>query len=194
MQRGGGSKDTWVLADGPVSAFSLLPGRRGRTHAARRDCRAAPPSNLFWLGRYAERGEGTVRAAARRAARLADERRVARTAFPRCDRAACRDRGCSTTAIAGPADAERRRRRSSAALIAALVDRDARRSLAFNVAQTTASPSGTRRLSSDNWRLAHELARRRAAAAPGVEPDDALELIDPRSCRSSPSAASDRRT
>ena len=25
MQRGGGSKDTWVLADGPTPQFSLLP-------------------------------------------------------------------------------------------------------------------------------------------------------------------------
>lgn len=63
MQRGGGSKDTWVLTDGPVNTFSLL---RPPPRAIRRELTAAEvPSrvadDLFWLGRYAERLEGTLR-------------------------------------------------------------------------------------------------------------------------------------
>ena len=68
MQRGGGSKDTWILA-----------GRRADTTPAQRRPQPAPelpvptirpaandlPSrvadSLFWLGRYAERAEGVVR-------------------------------------------------------------------------------------------------------------------------------------
>ena len=63
IQRGGGSKDTWVIADGPVSTISLLSPAR---IVVRRERRAADlPSrladNLFWLGRHAERAEHTVR-------------------------------------------------------------------------------------------------------------------------------------
>src|SRR5262245_24062685 len=63
MQRGGGSKDTWVIADGPVSTVSLLSPTR---IVVRRERRAADlPSrvadNLFWLGRHVERAEHTVR-------------------------------------------------------------------------------------------------------------------------------------
>ena len=67
MQKGGGSKDTWVLADGPVSTFSLLPARNQPVELSRggSDLPSRVADNLFWLGRYAERAEGTDPAAAR---------------------------------------------------------------------------------------------------------------------------------
>ncbi len=63
MQSGGISKDTWVITDGPVDSFSLLNEQVTVIRPAR------PPSgvpsrvadHLFWLGRYAERLEQTVR-------------------------------------------------------------------------------------------------------------------------------------
>ena len=63
IQRGGGSKDTWVITDGPVSTVTLLSPAR---IVVRRERRAADlPSrvadNLFWLGRHAERAEYMVR-------------------------------------------------------------------------------------------------------------------------------------
>ncbi|MFO0823841.1 MAG: circularly permuted type 2 ATP-grasp protein [Gemmataceae bacterium] len=62
MQRGGGSKDTWVLAVGPVSDFSLLPSSsRVELTRAGGDLPSRAADNLFWLGRYAERAEGTTR-------------------------------------------------------------------------------------------------------------------------------------
>lgn len=62
MQRGGGSKDTWVLADGPVSDFSLLSARsRVELTRAGGDLPSRAADNLFWLGRYAERAEGITR-------------------------------------------------------------------------------------------------------------------------------------
>ena len=65
MQRGGGSKDTWVLADGPVSAVHAAARRPARpvelTRAAAATCPSRVADNLFWLGRYAERGESLVR-------------------------------------------------------------------------------------------------------------------------------------
>jgi uncharacterized circularly permuted ATP-grasp superfamily protein/uncharacterized alpha-E superfamily protein len=64
MQRGGGSKDTWVLSTGPVNtAFSLL-----RTTITGHDVVRGPAGlssraaeNLFWFGRYAERCDNAAR-------------------------------------------------------------------------------------------------------------------------------------
>jgi uncharacterized circularly permuted ATP-grasp superfamily protein/uncharacterized alpha-E superfamily protein len=75
MQRGGGSKDTWVLSDRPVSPVTLLrpPGppielRRGGSEVPSRVA-----DNLFWLGRQVELAESTARLLRTVAARLADE-------------------------------------------------------------------------------------------------------------------------
>ncbi len=64
MQRGGASKDTWVLSAGPVNAaFSLLRSTVGPAELAQ--AAAALPSrqaeNLYWFGRYAERSEDCAR-------------------------------------------------------------------------------------------------------------------------------------
>ena len=63
MQRGGHSKDAWVLSDEPVDRFSLLRPRNAPVEL-RHDSPPLPSSaalNLFWLGRYVERAEGTTR-------------------------------------------------------------------------------------------------------------------------------------
>lgn len=64
LQRGERTKDTWVLSDRPVSTMTLLrspfayiqPKRTGK------DLPSRAADNLFWLGRYAERAEDTIRA------------------------------------------------------------------------------------------------------------------------------------
>lgn len=64
MQRGGASKDTWVLSAAPVnSSFTLLratvrPEELVRTGAA---LPSRVAENLFWFGRYAERSEDCAR-------------------------------------------------------------------------------------------------------------------------------------
>jgi uncharacterized circularly permuted ATP-grasp superfamily protein/uncharacterized alpha-E superfamily protein len=65
MQRGGGSKDTWVLADGPTPQFSLLPTASMPVEVSRAtfDLPSRVAENLFWLGRYVERVELAVRIA-----------------------------------------------------------------------------------------------------------------------------------
>ena len=63
MQRGGHSKDAWVLADGPVDDDSLLPPP-GEPVELRRISRVVPSrvaDNTFWLGRYVERAESIAR-------------------------------------------------------------------------------------------------------------------------------------
>ncbi len=65
MQRGGTSLDTWVLTDGPVDTFSMLPPRLQVDDIAqrRRPVSSRTGENLFWLGRYTERTEQLVRLA-----------------------------------------------------------------------------------------------------------------------------------
>ncbi len=63
MQRGGHSKDAWILWDGPVDTFSMLRPR-GEAVEIRRgavDLPSRAADNLFWLGRYAERAENMAR-------------------------------------------------------------------------------------------------------------------------------------
>ncbi|MFM1920599.1 MAG: hypothetical protein RLZZ303_2233 [Candidatus Hydrogenedentota bacterium] len=63
MQSGGGSKDVWVLSEGPVDFNSLLAGQERPLRIVRSP--ANVPSrlaeNLLWLGRYCERAEAVVR-------------------------------------------------------------------------------------------------------------------------------------
>jgi uncharacterized circularly permuted ATP-grasp superfamily protein/uncharacterized alpha-E superfamily protein len=65
MQRGGSSLDTWVMSDGPVDSFTLLPQRLQVDDivARRRPVASRAGENLFWLGRYTERAEQLVRLA-----------------------------------------------------------------------------------------------------------------------------------
>jgi uncharacterized alpha-E superfamily protein len=63
MQRGGRSKDAWVLSDAPVDTFSMLRGRDQpvQLQRASADLPSRAADNLFWLGRYAERSESIAR-------------------------------------------------------------------------------------------------------------------------------------
>jgi uncharacterized circularly permuted ATP-grasp superfamily protein/uncharacterized alpha-E superfamily protein len=82
MQRGGHSKDAWVLSDEPVDTFSLLRPRNAPVEL-RRAPLAVPSSvadNVFWLGRYVERAENIAR--------------IARTILSRIRRAGEAELGC----------------------------------------------------------------------------------------------------
>jgi uncharacterized circularly permuted ATP-grasp superfamily protein/uncharacterized alpha-E superfamily protein len=63
LQRGAGSKDVWVLAEGPISQLTLLPARPVRVELSRsgNDLPSRVADNLFWMGRYVERAEGATR-------------------------------------------------------------------------------------------------------------------------------------
>ncbi|CAD5374600.1 Alpha-E domain-containing protein [Rubrivivax sp. A210] len=65
MQRGGTSLDTWVLTEGAVDSFSMLPQRLQVDDIVqrRRPVSSRTGENLFWLGRYTERTEQLVRLA-----------------------------------------------------------------------------------------------------------------------------------
>jgi len=65
LQRGGASLDSWVLADGAVDHYSMLPARLSVDDIARRRPAVASRTaeHLFWFGRYTERSEQNVRLA-----------------------------------------------------------------------------------------------------------------------------------
>src|ERR1700691_5922042 len=82
MQRGGHSKDAWVLWDSPVDTFSMLRPRHEPVEL-RRVSRVVPSSvadNAFWLGRYVERAGNIAR--------------ILRAMIPRVRRAEEADLGC----------------------------------------------------------------------------------------------------
>ncbi len=64
MQRGGGSKDTWVLSEHDDEPFVLPQPARPPVDVTRStDLPSRVADNLFWLGRYVERVESQVRVA-----------------------------------------------------------------------------------------------------------------------------------
>lgn len=75
LAAGEGSKDCWVLAEGPVHQFSLLP-QGGAAIELRRSGVELPSrvaENLFWLGRHVERAEAAARLLRTVVARLTGE-------------------------------------------------------------------------------------------------------------------------
>ncbi|MES2424838.1 MAG: circularly permuted type 2 ATP-grasp protein, partial [Pseudomonadota bacterium] len=65
MQRGGSSADCWVMTEGEVDKSTLLPkhGLPGAAGHGKRMVTSRAAENLFWLGRYTERTENSIRLA-----------------------------------------------------------------------------------------------------------------------------------
>ena len=65
MQAGGSSADCWVMTDGEVDTTSLLRSAPTTLSMAlnKRPVTSRAAENLFWLGRYTERAENTIRLA-----------------------------------------------------------------------------------------------------------------------------------
>jgi uncharacterized alpha-E superfamily protein len=62
LQRGGATADAWVLAHGPVAETTLLPApERIQVQRATGLLPSRAADNLFWVGRYVERAEATLR-------------------------------------------------------------------------------------------------------------------------------------
>lgn len=72
---GEGSKDAWVLSDGPVPPVSLLnpPGFIQELRRSGAELPSRVADNLFWLGRQSERAEGATRLLRTTIARMTGE-------------------------------------------------------------------------------------------------------------------------
>ncbi|MCX7273257.1 MAG: circularly permuted type 2 ATP-grasp protein [Burkholderiales bacterium] len=151
MQRGGASKDTWVLSPGPVNAsFTLLRSTVGPADLVRAG--AALPSrvaeNLFWFGRYAERSEDCARLL-----RLGLNHLLEGADETAAEAAAVRVLAwrCGMLERAGPADQD---------LLKAASRADQGPGLAANLRQLSRVAHSLRdRLSADNWRTLNRLTQ-----------------------------------
>jgi uncharacterized alpha-E superfamily protein len=74
LQNGGGSKDTWILSDRPVEEASLLASTLHPVALSRGggDLPSRIADDLYWLGRYVQRAESTVRIARSALAHLSE--------------------------------------------------------------------------------------------------------------------------
>ncbi|MFO1270302.1 MAG: circularly permuted type 2 ATP-grasp protein [Rubrivivax sp.] len=174
MQRGGTSLDTWVLTDGAVDTFSMLPQRlrvediTGR----RRPVSSRTGENLFWLGRYTERTEQLVRLA-RATLGLIDADSDAGEPVQKAVSAMAVANGLAPwgvpTLVQAPHVFER-------ALLAGLADAEGATSVAFNLrALERASLALRERLSSEQWGLIRTMGERFEAAL--AVPEGALPTL-----------------
>jgi uncharacterized circularly permuted ATP-grasp superfamily protein/uncharacterized alpha-E superfamily protein len=75
LQKGGRSKDTWILSDGPVSPITLLPPATQPIAISRggSDLPSRLAEDLYWLGRYSERTDAQARLGRGAIARMIDQ-------------------------------------------------------------------------------------------------------------------------
>ncbi|MEY2632414.1 MAG: hypothetical protein RIR00_1068, partial [Pseudomonadota bacterium] len=184
MQRGGMSKDAWVLADGQVNTLTLLKSTLSTRDLVRSgsNLTSRVVENLFWLGRYSERFDDTARVLRVALGRYIDSGGLATPeldavldlcqrmkllaplkdkaeAEPAPGRVASRESGrASGREPAGAAKAPRRY--GSAELLQAIYDPNWPTSLANNIRSLLWSATQVReRLSLDNWHSLNALQR-----------------------------------
>ncbi|MEO8144775.1 MAG: circularly permuted type 2 ATP-grasp protein [Betaproteobacteria bacterium] len=157
MQRGGSSKDTWVLSAGPVSTFSLLKRETGPQDLVRTGLNLSSRvvENLYWFGRNVERCDDMARLLRVALLRVIEEGPVERektwSGIARVLR---------FTGIFGEAEAGADEVAVARALRAAVMD-ESRPGLAGGLKELLRVASQLReRLSLDNWRTLNQMARR----------------------------------
>jgi uncharacterized circularly permuted ATP-grasp superfamily protein/uncharacterized alpha-E superfamily protein len=185
MQRGGTSKDTWVLTRDAISTVSLLrreirPQELVRSGA---NLSSRMVENLFWFGRYAERCDNAARLLRTALARFidddaeqADEQAPQRNAIV----ALCRQCGILAPAAS---DGEAGGSMDDSALLRAVTEADSPGGFAANLKQLARVGSQLReRLSLDNWRtlnrLVQELETQRQLQQDGGNLGEALAFLD----------------
>jgi uncharacterized circularly permuted ATP-grasp superfamily protein/uncharacterized alpha-E superfamily protein len=152
MQRGGSSADVWVRTPGEVDRTTLL-----QTHLSpaavvhrKRMVTSRAAENLFWLGRYAERTENTLRLARVTLNMLNGEEQSSPPLLAWLYEMAVTF-ALVLPAVPSPAQARRVFERS---LIAGLGDTDKVHSVGYNLRSTRFAASAIReRLSQEHWNV-----------------------------------------
>lgn len=177
LTQGERSKDTWVLADGPVEQVSLLqstdetvPLRRG---GAEMPSRVA--ENLFWLGRHTERADALARLLRTVIVRLASDEDAARIAeLPNLIRALA-EYGQIEPGYALP-EMHGQLPPLEQALPAAVFDNAQPGALRAIVTQLARSAATVRdRMSLDSWRVIHQMDEE---FWPSAGPPDVTTLLE----------------
>jgi uncharacterized circularly permuted ATP-grasp superfamily protein/uncharacterized alpha-E superfamily protein len=152
MQRGGSSMDTWVLTDGTVDTFSMLPAplRPEQLMGQRRPVTSRSAENLFWMGRYTERADQSARLARHALTLLADDGSVDSPVLVALADL-CTKQGLVPPETPSPAQSEHVFERT---LIAGLSDTEDAHSVAHDLAAIERTAAQIRdRLAADHWRL-----------------------------------------
>ena len=165
MQRGGASKDTWVLTDGAVDTFSLLRRTVGPSELVRAGSNLSSRmvENLFWFGRYCERCDNAARLLRAAIARHIESDDSGESVLVRL----CRQSGL--LAPAGDDD-------PGAALCASALARDGALPALLHQLSSVAF-SLRERISIDNWRVISGLVET-VGRVPDTRPGAALEHLD----------------
>jgi uncharacterized circularly permuted ATP-grasp superfamily protein/uncharacterized alpha-E superfamily protein len=172
MQRGGTSLDTWVLTEGAVDTFSMLPQRLSAAEIQQRRLAVSSRTgeNLFWMGRYTERAEQLVRLV-RVVLLQIDADHDVETGVTQVLSTLAVDCGLAPTGVPTLAQSRQLFQR---ALLAALRDAEGSFSVAFNLhALERASQALRERLSAEQWNLMRQMRDDFMAAVstlPGVLP------------------------
>jgi uncharacterized circularly permuted ATP-grasp superfamily protein/uncharacterized alpha-E superfamily protein len=182
MQRGGSSADVWALTNGEVDTTTLLPSALTPAVLAQRKrlvtSRAA--ENLYWLGRYTERSENTLRLARLTLECLGGENQSSAPLLQWLSQQAV----ANTLVLPGTPSAVQARRVFERTLIAGLASTDSATSVGFNVrALKMAAATVRERLSQEHWhtivRTEEELFSQyaRLAAQGDYSPAQALRVL-----------------
>jgi uncharacterized circularly permuted ATP-grasp superfamily protein/uncharacterized alpha-E superfamily protein len=152
MQRGGSSADAWVITKGEVDQTTLLHPHLSPAALAHRKrlvtSRAA--ENLFWLGRYTERAENSIRLARLTLSCLNGEDQSSAPLLEWLGGMTVAN-GLVLPSVPSPQQARRVFERS---LIASLSDTETSHSVGFNLRAIRNAASGVReRLSQEHWNV-----------------------------------------
>ncbi|MGM9486176.1 circularly permuted type 2 ATP-grasp protein [Ideonella sp. YS5] len=186
MQRGSASADTWVQTEGEVDTTSLLPKplTAADLQGWHRTVTSRSAENLFWLGRYTERAENSVRLA-----RLTLEALSGSFVYDASPPslavldALARRHGLVGAGVPSPEQSLRLFERS---LVYALGDAESSYSVAFNLRSLKGCAQALReRLSQEHWKLIHEVGEHfeqhyeQVMQSPASEPlADALGVLN----------------
>lgn len=152
MQRGGSSADVWALTQGEVDTTSLLPTTLTPAVLAQRKClvtsRAA--ENLYWLGRYTERADNTIRLARLALECLGGEDQSSPPLLDWLSQLA----QLNTLVLPGVPSAVQARRVFERSLIANLASPEGATSVGFNMRALKGAAATVReRLSQEHWNI-----------------------------------------
>jgi uncharacterized circularly permuted ATP-grasp superfamily protein/uncharacterized alpha-E superfamily protein len=175
------SKDTWVLGAEPATSGDVEPIRIAGAAATLDATPARAAENLFWLGRYAERAEATVRLL-RTVEQLRADTPVGSTGP---DGLALQHLLETTTRVTGTwpgfvgDDGAPARADPTGELISLLVDQDRPGTVANAIEGMVAAIETARdRLSVDTWLVVGSLQRRIAVLDPAdPDPEEAVRLL-----------------
>ena len=150
MQRGGSSADVWALTNGEVDTTTLLSNTLTPAALAQRKrlvtSRAA--ENLYWLGRYTERAENSIRLARITLEALGGEDQTSAPLQQWLTQMAL----ASTLVLPGVPTAVQARRVFERSLIASLGSTDGATSVGYNLRSLKMAGASVReRLSQEHW-------------------------------------------